>query len=198
MQTAVLQSQPTTQEWVAGKMEHMAVALDRHCTVVDELLAALTSMGQGFGAGLGTGLDSWAKMVCTARFPRSMVGCSQPMPMPHRRKMMNDTTVRAMASAQEAPFLDVLQHQGLAVAVCDVGLAPPADEGGVRRLGGATHGGPRRDQSNRPDWMCFAGFLAVLLCEDGAATAPGEFCATACAHNAVSRGRAADGDAYAP
>ena len=143
--------------------------------------------------------DAWCSSTpCTARFPRSMVGCSQPVPTPRRRRMMNDTTVRAMASAQEAPFLDVLQHQGLAVAVCDVGLAPPADEGGVGRLGGATHGGPRRDQSNRPDWMCFAGFLAVLLCGDGAATAPGEFCATACAHNAVSRGRAADGDAYAP
>ena len=54
---------------------------------------------------------------------------------------MNDMTVRAMASAQEVPFLDVLQHQGLAVTICDVGLAPPADEGGVGQLGGAMHGG---------------------------------------------------------
>ena len=31
--------------------------------MVEELLAALTSVGQGFGAGLGTGLDTWARMV---------------------------------------------------------------------------------------------------------------------------------------
>ena len=120
------------------------------------------------------------------------------MPMPHRHRMMNDMTVRAMASAQEAPFLNVLQHQGLTVAVCDVGLAPPVDEGGVRWLGGAMHRGPHRDQSNCPDWMCFAGFLMVLLCKDGAATVPGKFCTMACAHNVVSHGRAAGGDVYMP
>ena len=71
--------------------------------------------------------DTWcSSMPCMARFPRSMVGCSQPVPTPHRCRMMNDMTVRAMASAQEVPFMDVLQHQGLAVTICDVGLAPPA------------------------------------------------------------------------
>ena len=44
-------------------MECVAVTLDRHHVVVEELLAALTSAGWGFGAGLGVGLDTWAEMV---------------------------------------------------------------------------------------------------------------------------------------
>ena len=48
---------------MAGKMECVTIALDRHRIAVEELLAALTSMGQGFGIGLGTGLDAWAKAV---------------------------------------------------------------------------------------------------------------------------------------
>ena len=63
MQTAVLKGQLATQEWLASKLEHVAVTLDGHHAAVEELLAALTSVGQGFGAGLGVGLDSWAKMV---------------------------------------------------------------------------------------------------------------------------------------
>ena len=59
----MLQNQLATQEWLASKMEHMAVTLDGHHFMVEELLAALTSAGQGFGAGLGTGLDTWAEMV---------------------------------------------------------------------------------------------------------------------------------------
>ena len=63
VQTAALQNQLTTQEWLAGKMERVAVALDRHHVAVEELLAALTSAGQGFGAGLGVGLDTRAEAV---------------------------------------------------------------------------------------------------------------------------------------
>ena len=44
-------------------MEHVAIALDGHRAAVEELLAALISVGWGFGAGLGVGLDSWAEMV---------------------------------------------------------------------------------------------------------------------------------------
>ena len=62
-QTAMLQSQLTTQEWLAGKLECVAIVLNRHHAVMEELLVALTSMGCGFGAGLGAGLDSWAEMV---------------------------------------------------------------------------------------------------------------------------------------
>ena len=62
-QTTVLQNQLATQEWLTGRMECVAVALDRHCAVVEELLAALTSAGQGFGAGLDAGLGTWARMV---------------------------------------------------------------------------------------------------------------------------------------
>ena len=63
MQTTALQNQFATQEWLAGKMERMAITLDRHCAVVEELLVALTSAGQGFGARLGGGLDTWAETV---------------------------------------------------------------------------------------------------------------------------------------
>ena len=63
VQTAVLQDQLVTQEWLASKMECVAVMLDGHRAVMEELLAALTSMGQGFGAGLGVGLDTRAEMV---------------------------------------------------------------------------------------------------------------------------------------
>ena len=62
-QTAVLQNQLVTQEWLAGKMEHVAVALNGHRAAVEELLAALTSVGWGFRARLGAGLDTWAGMV---------------------------------------------------------------------------------------------------------------------------------------
>ena len=63
VQTAALQSQLVTQEWLSGKMECVAVALDGHRVAVEELLVALTSAGQGFGARLGAGLDTWAEMV---------------------------------------------------------------------------------------------------------------------------------------
>ena len=63
MQTTALQNQLATQEWLASKMEHVAVTLDGHRVVVEELLEALTSAGQGFGARLGGGLDTWAETV---------------------------------------------------------------------------------------------------------------------------------------
>ena len=62
-QTTMLQSQLATQEWLASKLERVAIALDGHRAVVEELLVALTSAGHGFGARLSTGLDSWAEMV---------------------------------------------------------------------------------------------------------------------------------------
>ena len=62
-QTTALQDQLVTQEWLASKMECMAIALDGHHAAMEELLAALTSMGQGFGAGLGAGLDTRAEAV---------------------------------------------------------------------------------------------------------------------------------------
>ena len=62
-QTTALQNQLATQEWLASKMECVAIMLDRHRVVVEELLAALTSAGHGFGVGLGTGLDTQAEVV---------------------------------------------------------------------------------------------------------------------------------------
>ena len=57
-QTTALQDQLTSQEWLAGRLERVAVVLDGHRTVMEELLAALTSVGRRFGAGLGLGLDA--------------------------------------------------------------------------------------------------------------------------------------------
>ena len=57
-QTTALQDQLASQEWLAGRLERVAVALDGHCTAMEELLAALTSVGQRFRARLGLGLDA--------------------------------------------------------------------------------------------------------------------------------------------
>ena len=57
-QTTALQDQLATQEWLAGKLEWVAVTLDGHHTAMEELLAALTSVGRRFRAGLGSGLDA--------------------------------------------------------------------------------------------------------------------------------------------
>ena len=57
-QTTALQDQLATQEWLAGRLEQVAVALDGHHTAMEELLAALTSVGRRFGARLGLGLDT--------------------------------------------------------------------------------------------------------------------------------------------
>ena len=62
MQTTALQDQLTTQEWLAGRLERVAVALDGHRTAM-ELLAALTSVGRRFGARLGSGLDAWSEVL---------------------------------------------------------------------------------------------------------------------------------------
>ena len=57
-QTTALQDQLVSQEWLAGRMEGMAVMLDGHHAAMEELLVALTNVGQRFGAGLGSGLDA--------------------------------------------------------------------------------------------------------------------------------------------
>ena len=58
VQTTALQDQLATQEWLASRLEWVAIALDGHRTVMEELLAALTSVGRRFRAGLGSGLDA--------------------------------------------------------------------------------------------------------------------------------------------
>ena len=63
MQTTVLQDQLASQEWLAGRLEQVAIALDSHHTAMEELLAALTSVGQRFGAGLGSGLDAQSEVL---------------------------------------------------------------------------------------------------------------------------------------
>ena len=59
----MLQDQLTSQEWLASRRERIAVALDGHHAVMEELLAALTSMGRRFGPGLGSGLDAWSEAL---------------------------------------------------------------------------------------------------------------------------------------
>ena len=63
VQTTVLQDQLTSQEWLASRIECMAVMLDGHHAVMEELLAALTSVGRRFGARLGSGLDTQSKVL---------------------------------------------------------------------------------------------------------------------------------------
>ena len=66
--TEVLQGQVETQEWLGDQMEHMAIALDLHRGSVEGLLEVLTSVGRGFGVGLGTGLDVWAGLLPRAEW----------------------------------------------------------------------------------------------------------------------------------
>ena len=63
VQTTALQDQLASQEWLASRMECMAVALDGHHAAMEELLAALTSMGRRFGARLGLGLDAQSEAL---------------------------------------------------------------------------------------------------------------------------------------
>ena len=63
VQTTALQDQLATQEWLAGRLERVAITLDGHRTAMEELLVALTSMGRRFEAGLGLGLDAWSKAL---------------------------------------------------------------------------------------------------------------------------------------
>ena len=68
MQTKALQDQLATQEWLAGKLERVAVTLDGHRSAMEELLAALTSMGRRFGARLGSGLDARSEALLRAEW----------------------------------------------------------------------------------------------------------------------------------
>ena len=68
MQTKALQDQLATQEWLASKLERMAVALDGHHSAMEELLAALTSVGRRFEAGLGLGLDARSEALLHAEW----------------------------------------------------------------------------------------------------------------------------------
>ena len=63
VQTTALQDQLTPQEWLAGGMERVAVLLNGHRAVMEELLVALTSVGWRFRAGLGSGLDAWSEVL---------------------------------------------------------------------------------------------------------------------------------------
>ena len=67
-QTTVLQDQLVSQGWLAGRMECVAVVLNGHRAAMEELLAALTSMGQRFRARLGSGLDARSEALLRAEW----------------------------------------------------------------------------------------------------------------------------------
>ena len=46
----------------------MAITLDGHHTAMEELLAALTSVGRRFGAGLGSGLDTRSEALLSGEW----------------------------------------------------------------------------------------------------------------------------------
>ena len=48
------------EEQLGTQMEHLAISLDQHRSMQQELLKALHLAAQGFGHGLGSGLDVWA------------------------------------------------------------------------------------------------------------------------------------------
>ena len=59
----MLQDQLMSQEWLAGRMERVAIVLDGHRAAMEELLVALTSVGWRFGARLGLGLDTQSEAL---------------------------------------------------------------------------------------------------------------------------------------
>ena len=74
-QTKAIQDQLATQEWLAGKLERVAVkleraavALDGHRSAMEELLAALTSVGRRFEAGLDSGVDARSEALLRAEW----------------------------------------------------------------------------------------------------------------------------------
>ena len=53
---------------MAGKLERAAVALDGHCSAMEELLAALTSVGWRFEARLDSGVDARSEALLCAEW----------------------------------------------------------------------------------------------------------------------------------
>ena len=62
-QMAMIQDQLAMQEWLSGKLECLAVALNQYHVLQEALLVALQNASQGFQVGLGLGLDAWAQMI---------------------------------------------------------------------------------------------------------------------------------------
>ena len=59
-QTSAMQGQAHIEERLCAQMERLSISLDQHRNSQQELLEALQVAAQGFGHGLGLGLDTWA------------------------------------------------------------------------------------------------------------------------------------------
>ena len=59
-QTSAMQGQARIEERLCAQMEQLSISLDQHRNSQQELLEALQVAAQGFGHGLGSGLDMWA------------------------------------------------------------------------------------------------------------------------------------------
>ena len=59
-QTSALQGQAHLEERLCTQMELLLITLNQHWNSQQELLEALHAAAQGFGHGLGSGLDMWA------------------------------------------------------------------------------------------------------------------------------------------
>ena len=62
-QMTVMQGQACIEEWLCGQMEQLSISLNQHHSLQQELLEALHGMAWGFGHGLGSGLDAWARIA---------------------------------------------------------------------------------------------------------------------------------------
>ena len=62
-QTSAMQGQAHIEEWLCAQMVQLLISLDQHRNSQQELLKALQVTVQGFGHGLGSGLDTWARIA---------------------------------------------------------------------------------------------------------------------------------------
>ena len=63
VQTSAMQGQAHIGERLCTQMERLSISLNQHQNSQQELLEALQVMAQGFGHGLGSGLDAWARIA---------------------------------------------------------------------------------------------------------------------------------------
>ena len=63
VQTSVTQGQAHIGAWLCARMEQLSISLNQHQNSQQELLEALQIAVWGFRHGLGSGLDTWARIA---------------------------------------------------------------------------------------------------------------------------------------
>ena len=63
VQTSAMQGQAHIEEQLCAQMERLSISLDQHWNSQQGLLKALQVVAWGFGHGLGSGLDTWARIA---------------------------------------------------------------------------------------------------------------------------------------